>query len=82
MMFVLFVLGSFCFGSEYIVTSYAFNKTAKTVTFSSLGSVSIEEISSITNLTQGKKIFQAGDPSLGGSVSGNVLTLRFNLKGV
>ena len=77
LMFIL-LLGVFCFGSEYVVTSYAFNKTAKTVTFSSLGSVNIEEISSITNLTQGKKIFQSGDPSLGGSVSGNVLTLRFN----
>ena len=72
-----FLLAS-AFGDNIFVENYSFNKATKQITFSDYITINLEKISEITNLTQGKVLYKSGDPSLGGTVSGNVLTLRFN----
>lgn len=57
--------------------TYSFNKTAKTITFSGF-TASLERILLITDVTANTVIYQFNDGTLGGTLSGNVLTLTFN----
>jgi hypothetical protein len=61
-----------------IITNYAFNKTAKTVTFNGMPSISLAQILLITNVTDGIIIYNFADPLKGGTVATNVLTLAYN----
>lgn len=63
---------------KILVGNYTFDKTAKTVTFTDLASISLERVLIITNVTSGDIIYNFADSSKGGSVSTNVLTLDFN----
>lgn len=63
---------------KQIVSAYSFDKTAKTVTFTDFSNVSLNRILLITNVTANTVIYQFNNPSLGGSVSGNVVTLTYN----
>ena len=60
------------------IKNYSFDKTAKTVTFSDFGSISLDRLFLITNVTSNTIIYQFNDSSLGGTVAGNVLTLTYN----
>lgn len=60
---------------KQIISTYAFDKTAKTVTFTDFSSISLSRILLVTNVTANKVIYQFNNPALGGTVVGNVLTL-------
>lgn len=62
-------------GSE--LGSYTFNKTAKTITFSGF-TASLERLLLITDSTNNTPLYQFNSPSLGASLSNNVLTLNYN----
>lgn len=60
------------------ITSYTFNKTSKTVTFTDYTTIRLDSILLITNVTDNLIIYNFADPLLGGTVSGNVLTLTYD----
>jgi len=60
------------------IKNYSFNKAAKTVTFTDFGSISLDRIYLITNVTSNVLIYQFNNNALGGTVSTNVLTLTFD----
>lgn len=58
--------------------NYTFNAAAKTVTFTDLGSIALESIIIVANVTRGITIFQFNKASLTGTVAGNVLTVAYD----
>lgn len=62
-------------GSE--LGSYSFNKTAKTITFTGF-TATLERLLLITDVTNNTIIYNFADPTLGGTLSNNVLTLTYN----
>jgi hypothetical protein len=62
-------------GSE--LGSYSFNKVAKTITFAGF-TANLERLLLITDVTNNTIIYQFNDPTLGGTLSNNVLTLTYN----
>lgn len=60
------------------VPNYTFNKTAKTVTFTDYGSITLDRVVLITNVTRNIIIYNFADPLKGGTVATNVLTLTFD----
>lgn len=63
-------------GSEY--GSYSFDASAQTITFSGLGTVTLEQLGVIVNATDGEVIYSPQDSSKGGTISSNVLTLDYD----
>lgn len=62
-------------GSE--LGSYTFNKTAKTILFSGFVA-SLERLLLITDTTNNTIIYQFNDPTKGGTLTNNLLTLTYN----
>lgn len=60
------------------VGTATFDASSQTITFSGLGTVTLDQIRLITNATDGLVIFQFNSPSKGGSISSNVLTLDYD----
>jgi hypothetical protein len=60
------------------IDNYTFDKTAKTVTFTDYVSIRLDRILLIVNVTDDIIIYNFADPSLGGSVASNVLTLTYD----
>jgi len=58
--------------------SYAFDASAQTITFSGLGTVALEDIFLITNVTDNIIIYNFASAALGGVMASNVLTLDFD----
>lgn len=63
---------------KQIISTYSFDKIAKTVTFTDFASISLSRILLITNVTANTIVYQFNNPALGGTVAGNVLTLTFD----
>ena len=61
-----------------LITNYSFNASAKTITFNDYSSISLESVLLITNVTDNVIIYNFSDPTLGGTVLNNVLTLTYN----
>lgn len=61
-----------------ILTNYVFNAAAKTITFSEYASIELKRILLVTNITKNKIIYQFNKPALGGTKSGNILTLVYD----
>jgi hypothetical protein len=61
-----------------LITNYTFNPTEKTITFEDYDTIDLERVLLITNVTRNEIIYSFADPSKGGSVSGNVLTLNYD----
>lgn len=61
-----------------LVRNYIFDKTNKKITFLDYASITLDEILLITNVTDNVMIYNFANPSLGGTVSGNVLTLTYD----
>lgn len=59
-----------------LITNYTFNKTAGTITFTDYVSLGLSQLLLITNVTIGQIIYNFADPSLGGTIVGNILTLE------
>ncbi len=60
------------------INNYTFNKTTGKVTFPDYATIRLDSILLITNVTSNIIIYNFADPSNGGSVSGNELTLDYN----
>ena len=60
------------------VTNYTFDKTAKTVTFTDYTTIRLDSLLLITNVTDNIIVYNFASPTLGGTVSGNVLTLTYD----
>jgi len=60
------------------ISNYTFNAAAKTITFTDYASISLDQVLLITNVTDNIIIYNFADPTLGGTVGTNVLTLTYN----
>jgi hypothetical protein len=60
------------------VQNYTFDKAAKTVTFTDYGTIRLDSILAIVNVTTQDVIYNPSAPTLGGTVATNVLTLEFD----
>lgn len=60
---------------KVLVTNYTFNASAKTVTFNSYSTIELNRLLLITNATRNTIIYNFASPALGGTVSGNTITL-------
>jgi hypothetical protein len=63
---------------KILYEEYTFDAGAKTITFNSLDSISLEQLLLVTNVTTNTIIYNFANSALGGSVSGNVLTLTYD----
>lgn len=63
---------------KVIIPDYTFNAASKTITFSAFSSIDLERVLVITNVTSNVMIYNFVNPAMGGTVSGNVLTLTYN----
>ena len=61
-----------------LVTNYSFDKVNKQITFADYNKIELENVLIITNVTSNVIIYNFADNLLGGTVSGNVLTLTYN----
>jgi hypothetical protein len=57
--------------------SYTFDKVAKTITFSGF-TASLERVLMVTDTTNNTIIYQFNDPTKGGTLLNNILTLTYN----
>lgn len=60
---------------KILVKNYIFNPSTKEITFSDYENIELERILLITNASKNKIIYNFASPLLGGTISGNVLTL-------
>ena len=60
------------------IENYTFNKSTKQITFSDYASIRLDAILLITNATDSTIIFNFADPTKGGTISGNILTLSYD----
>jgi hypothetical protein len=67
---------------KQIIPTYTFSASAKTVTFTDLDSISLERILLITNTTKNVILYNFADPTKGGTVATNVLTLATSTTGM
>ena len=67
---------------KVLVTDYTFNPALKTVTFNGLQTLELNRLLLITNATKNTIIYNFASPALGGTVSGNVITLITNTAGM
>lgn len=68
--------------SKQIVESYIFNPVAKTVTLPDYDTIDFARLALITNVTAGQILFNFAEPTLGATVSGNVITLNTSTSGM
>lgn len=61
-----------------LVTNYTFSAAAKQVTFTDYPSIKLDQILLITNVTDNVIIYNFADPTAGGTLASNVLTLTYN----
>ncbi|NBO99019.1 MAG: hypothetical protein EBU90_02655 [Proteobacteria bacterium] len=67
---------------KVLVTNYTFNASAKTVTFNSYSTIELNRLLLITNATRNTIIYNFASPALGGTVSGNTITLGTSTAGM
>lgn len=61
-----------------LITNYAFDASEKKITFSEYTSINHEGILLITNVLNNQIVYNFADACVGGTVSGNVLTLTYD----
>jgi hypothetical protein len=61
-----------------LITAYTFAAASKQITFTGINPISLENLLLITNTTDNIIIYNFADPTKGGTVSTNVLTLTYN----
>ena len=67
---------------KILITNYVFDTSARTITFSDYTSISLAGVLLITNVTNNTIIYNFADPTKGGTVLGNVLTLTYGTTGM
>jgi hypothetical protein len=63
---------------KILFEDYTFNAAAKQITFNTTSVVGLEQLLVITNVTDNIIIYNFADPSAGGTVANNVLTLDYD----
>jgi hypothetical protein len=63
---------------KVLIDNYVFDPALKKVTFSDYASISLNRVLLVTNVTDNIMIYNFASPMLGGTVSGNSLTLTYN----
>ena len=63
---------------KQLIKNYTFDASAKTVSLDDYSSINHEGILLITNVVDGALIYNFADPTMGGTVSGNTVTLEFD----
>lgn len=63
---------------KVLFQNYTFNAAAKQITFNTTDTVLLENILLVTNVTDNQIIYNFANPSQGGSISNNVLTLTYD----
>lgn len=63
---------------KILFETYTFNAASKQITFNTTGVVTLEQLLVITNVTTNRIIYNFADPSAGGSIVNNVLTLDYD----
>ncbi len=63
---------------KVLLPDYTFNATAKTITFNTTESVSLNRVLIITNVNTNTIIYNFANPLQGGIITNNVLTLDFD----
>jgi hypothetical protein len=61
-----------------LISNYIFDASARTVQFVDFTSVDLESLLLITNVTDNKIIYNFANPSRGGGVNGNTVTLVYD----
>ena len=61
-----------------LISNYSFNAAARTVTLNDYSTVDLEGILLITNVTDNIIIYNFADPTRGGGISSNVITLVYD----
>lgn len=61
-----------------LVTNYTFSAATKQITFTDYPSLKLDQILLITNVNDNIIIYNFADPTAGGTLTGNVLTLTYN----
>ena len=65
-----------------LIQTYTFSPNTKQVTLSGVGTVALEALLLITNVTTNTIIYNFADPAKGATVVGNTLTLDYNTVGM
>jgi hypothetical protein len=63
---------------KVLFQDYTFDTASKTVLFNTTDNVKLESVLLITNVTSNVIIYNFADPSLGGTINNNTLTLDYN----
>jgi len=63
---------------KFLVPNYSFNASLKRVTFNDYGTIKLDQILLITNVTRNIIIYNFAKPELGGVVTSNYITLEYN----
>lgn len=63
---------------KILFEDYTFNAVTKKITFNTASTISLSQLLLITNVTTNQIIYTFADPSTGGSIANNVLTLDFD----
>ena len=61
-----------------LISNYIFDASARTVQFADYTSIDLESLLLITNVTDNKIIYNFANPSRGGGVNGNTVTLIYD----
>ena len=64
--------------SKIKINNYTFDKTAKTVTFTDYTTIRLDGVLLIINVTSNSIIYNFADPTKGGTVLNNIITLAFD----
>ena len=67
---------------KILFEDYNFNSALKQITFNTTSVISLEHILLVTNVTDNIIIYNFADPTKGGTISNNVLTLTYNTTGM
>jgi hypothetical protein len=65
-----------------LISNYIFDASARTVQFADYTSIDLESLLLITNVTDNKIIYNFANPSRGGGVNGNTVTLTYDTTGM
>ena len=63
---------------KILFEDYSFNAATQQITFNTDSIISLEQLLVITNVTDNVIVYNFADPTKGGTISNNVLTLTFN----
>lgn len=67
---------------KVLFENYSFNASSKQITFNTTDVITLQDVLVITNVTNNTIIYNFADPTKGGTMVNNVLTLTYNTTGM